>query len=146
MHAERELVSITQFPPLCIHDISHNPICFQTCQGEDVIQGSRRSLASIFVKAESIVSVGPGVGVLLLPHPPEPVDLGVMKKEEGVYSFLYAVSIPFLNRRQIDRERKKKNSPLGEAFWNPISPDPGNPPAAPAWTAACGPFSSLSRN
>ena len=75
------LVLVAQLGRLDVHIVSHNPISGQAPHGELVIEGHGGSIGA--VRQRGVVPVvlhGPGAGVLLLPEPPEPVDLSVMEE------------------------------------------------------------------
>ena len=81
------LVLVAQLGTLDVHIFPHNPLSAQASHGELVVErhgGPRSAIGQHGVVA--VVRHGPDTGVLLLPEPPEPVDLGMMEEEERVWS------------------------------------------------------------
>ena len=76
------LVGVAQGAALHIHVVPDDAIRSKPEHGQYVIQGSRWPLA---ILTEPIVRVCPGARILLLPNPPQPINLGVMQKEERIF-------------------------------------------------------------
>ena len=91
------LVGVAQGAALHIHVVPDDAIGSKPEHRQYVIQGSRWSLA---ILTKPVVRVRPGAGILLLPNPPQPINLAMMQKEERILSWqpLSATNFSLRNR------------------------------------------------
>lgn len=75
------LINIAKIFALRVHVLAHLRILRQLRHGHDVVQQGRRALP---VLLRPIVRQRPVFDVLLLPEPPQPVDIGMVKEEQGI--------------------------------------------------------------
>lgn len=87
------------------HQLPDGPIVRESTHRKDIVQGRRRRRGAVelVLRLEAAVVRVPRVGLLLLPEPPEAVDLGVVEEEDGVY-------IPTSTMRVSERQEKPFSS------------------------------------
>lgn len=88
------LVGVAQGTLSGIHNISNSQILVNTTHHQDIVQADFVLLGLVDVLVKSIVLSESG-GVLLLPQPPETIDLRVVQEEKRLYYMSIAELIAY---------------------------------------------------
>lgn len=117
------LIDIAKICPLRVHVLAHLRIRHQLRHGHDIVQQGRRALPILL---GSIIRQRPVLDVLLLPQPPQPVDIGMVKEEQRIWFR----SVIYPHHSQLLHPTHHSAKPSASPYPHPARPRPDAQPHA----------------